>query len=262
MIVLRNRESGEDQIWNGLLDILLDYLQRTQGPASSDPSSLFLVSPWFSNMTYPIQGRSLHLNAFGQPYSQLDLIQILKRIVANLVENALPHKVQIVCRPPHDLISSSALELLEESATLPPSLRLYLLDQASTQKGTIYLIFAMHQIDPEWSNVSIAYDERLHAKIVCSDSLALAGSANLTYSGLYYNNEVALFIADSEGVSRIRKACSDIWEHSVPLKNYRRWREEEYTILMDRLGNLGKLDVRLRELGAKIKAAHEAGPRV
>lgn len=262
MIVLRNRPSDEDQIWNGLLDILLDYLQETKTATSSESLSLFLVSPWFSNMTYPIQGRSLHMEAFGQPYSQLDLIKILKKIVGHLVENSLPHRVRVVCRPPHDLISNNVLELLEEHSGLSASLKLYLLDQAASQKGTIDLLYGLHQVDPEWSKTSVAYDDRLHAKIVCSNNFAFVGSANITYSGLYYNNEIALFIADSPGVERILKVCNDIWEHSVPLKNYRRWREEEYTLLMERLMNLGKEDVRLRELGTKIKAIHEIGQRV
>ena len=258
MIVLRNRGSDEDQIWDGILDIMVDFLQQVQDGSASDDSPIHLISPWFSNMTFPIQGRSLHLNAFEQPYSQLDFVHILTQTVNSLTNGKVQNRIKIVCRPPHDLISGSALEILRQDKKLPDAMRLFVLDQVVSQKNTIDLLFALHQVDPQWASVAVGYDERLHAKIICSNNFALVGSSNLTFGGLYYNNEVALFIPEPAGVGRIRKVCEDIERYSVPLTSYRDRNEEDYSLLMERLQDLVDVDIRIRDLHSKVKAIHEA----
>jgi phosphatidylserine/phosphatidylglycerophosphate/cardiolipin synthase-like enzyme len=197
------------------------------------------------------------LHVFEKPYSRLSLTATLTSIITTINDNDLPHKVFLVCRPPHELIPINSLELLENGSNLTEQERLYLVDQVVGQKNTIDVLYSLLTADPEWRCLNIGYDASLHAKIVSSDDLAIMGSSNLTYSGMYINNEIAYLFSEAEDVKKIRAACYDIWSHSIQISLYAERMEEDYVDLKQRLATAAGVDLRIEDLAAKILSLHE-----
>lgn len=72
--------------------------------------------------------------------------------------------------------------------------------------------FGLYQSFMKMSRIKFKTPRRfIHAKIYISESMAISGSANLTYKGMHKNLEQVEIIYDKEEISRLKKQFWEIW---------------------------------------------------
>jgi len=234
-----------------LFDLFLDSLiHRKMG----GESSLWIISPWLSDVNFSLVGRSTLSGVFPFPRKSIRLSEIL--------ENFLNYGgiLKLVCRPPHDLVDIDSIQMLfylEDANFQQKDAIIYkVVDSILSHKATIDFMLSLFPY-VELKKAKIRFNEKLHAKIFVSKSCAVIGSSNMTFSGLHSNLEFNCAITDEENINRIREFCNEIWSKSDDLVDYVR-KCTDFQILLDSLESIkDKFDPRIKDLYIKLQTLKE-----
>lgn len=238
----------EKKVSDLLFDMLLSSMIRVR---ATRKGLLWIVSPWFSDITFNFVGRSTLSGLFPSTRRSIKLSEIL----TNFLDYG--GEIRLVCRPPHSLVNIEDIRMLTyiENASFPrKDLIVYkVIDSIVSQKSTIdFILKLLPYVDSD--KVKYRFSENLHAKIFMSENYALTGSSNITYSGLLSNLEFNCVITDTEGLKNIKQFCDEIWNnHAVCLKKY--VESDDFRMLIKSLEQVkDKFDPRLKDLYIKLRA--------
>jgi hypothetical protein len=212
--------------------------------------SLWIVSPWLSDVYFNFVGRSSFSGIFPTPRKTIKLSEVL----TNFLDYG--GRIKLICRPPHDLVDVDNIRMLiyiENSSFPRRDLIVYkLVDSIMSQKSTIDFLLKLFPYY-DLGKFELKFSERLHAKIFLSESFALTGSSNITYSGLFSNIEFNFFVFNKEQIEQIKQFCNEIWSDSVDFKKY--IKSNEFCLLLENLKRIkDKFDPRLKDLYIKLEA--------
>jgi len=213
-------------------------------------SSLWIISPWLSDVNFSFVGRSTLSGIFHFPRKSIRLSEIL--------ENFLKYggKLKLICRPPHDLIDIDSIQMLfylEDADFQRKDTIIYkVVDSVLSHKATIDFMLSLLPY-VKLKKAKIRFNEKLHAKIFVSESCAVIGSSNMTFSGLYSNLEFNCTITDEENINKIKEFCDEIWSKSDDLVDYVR-KCADFQILLDSLESIkDKFDPKIKDLYVKLQ---------
>lgn len=85
-------------------------------------------------------------------------------------------------------------------------------------------------------NIEVFFNYRLHAKIILGKYGGFIGSANLTHSGLNYNDEIMAYISDEKTIEKLREMCSNLALSPV---DWWKKRADEYSVRREYERQLG-----------------------
>ena len=239
-----------------LFDLFLDSL--IHGKMGGE-CSLWIISPWLSDVNFSFVGRSTLNGIFLFPRKATRLSEIL--------ENFLDcgGTLKLVCRPPHDLVNIDSIRMLFylESANFQQkdAIIYKVVDSILSHKATIdFMLNLLPYVNLR--KAEIRFNEKLHAKIFVSKSCAVTGSSNMTFSGLYSNLEFNCVITDDEKINKIKQFCNEIWNKSDDLADYVS-KCTDFHILLNNLESIkDKFDPRLKDLYVKLQTLKEKSQRV
>lgn len=234
-----------------LFDIFLNSLIHRK---IGSECSLWIVSPWLSDITFSFVGRSTLNGVFLIPRKAIKLSEILTNFLN------CGGMLKLVCRPPHDLIDVDSIRMLFylESVDFPQkdAMIYRIVDNIVSQKATIDFVLNLLPY-VESGRASFRFNEKLHAKILVSKDCALTGSSNMTHSGMYFNLEFNCIITNNEDLNKIREFCNEIWNQSDDLISYVK-KCADFQILLDNLEDAkDKFDPRVKDLYIKLRALKE-----
>jgi len=162
------------EIRSKILEILLGHYFEKR---NSQYPSLYLLSPWISDVEIEYCGSKIHsgIQSINLAYS-LFLIKLF-----------FGTEISIVTRP---------------------------LDSSNYTKNLHYVRLLLEFLDEIGCNIFI--NPYLHAKLIMSNDLALLGSFNLSKSALYDNDELAVSVNDLDNLDKLEKYAKDIIQISEP----------------------------------------------
>lgn len=203
----------ESAIAGRVVDLLL-------GSISIPARPVWVVSPWITDFEVDLRARGLLLPQLGFERTSIRLGDLLKLC-------ARWNQVSVVVRPPHVLFGRGDLvrlvDLLQARATLladkepalglaRPALALLeseterIVTDATSHRDTIRFV---RSVAGE-RNITVHFNPRLHGKILVTPAGALAGSANLTWSGMNSNDEVMLEVSEPDEIEQLHKVAEEM----------------------------------------------------
>jgi hypothetical protein len=225
---------------------------------------MWLVCPWISDNSFDMSGRGPYEDLFPDSEgSQLSLLAVLKRFLDYGTKVHIicypPHKL-VYIRPIYDYCRTfRKLEELEQSLEHLTELHKQIPNESEPQKianrdievqikdirdrikwftrakvqtslrqssrlPVLRFLKDLKQYRSEL--VHYYYNERLHAKIILGKTGAFYGSANITQSGLNYNEELASFTNDPDKMQDLHRVIQNLVYQP---KTFWKWPEERYS---------------------------------
>ena len=219
--------------------------------SGTDRVRIKIASPWVSDHAFTFSGRGTFSAIYPEARKEVYFSEIIKRISRR-------GEVQLICRPPHQLFSAEGIMLLSRLLKEQESLRREAIDEAiSSLRGDILcfkgMIKMLHELKA--SNVKIRYIQDLHAKVlIIDDDLALLGSSNYTYSGMYKNIEINILFSEKDIIKNVEKIFDSMWESAETIEEYSK--KDEFRRLLLCLRELQE-DPAFNELYVMLESMHQ-----
>lgn len=190
--------------------------------ADHQPSTIWLVTPWLKNVEFDATDLGPYHSLFGAHRHSVTLLDILGLLSSK-------HLLQVVVKPPHELVPIPLLERIvtlhtERAALLAQEIDfdvertlLNVIDENLSEARRSFINHADTLMMAEQlaqRGAQVAFRDALHAKVLWLPSGALFGSANFTNGGLSYNAEVIAEVLDDAGMDALLGACERIREES------------------------------------------------
>ena len=81
-------------------------------------------------------------------------------------------------------------------------------------------MYALSQLQKEGVNVKLSKSLYIHAKMIISDDNYLfIGSENVSYTSLFKNREVGIFLSNNALISKAENRFDELWNNSIPLSS-------------------------------------------
>ena len=200
------------------------------GSLGARGQEIWLVSPWITDFEIDLTDRGLFAPSLG---SAIETVRLSGLLAVLAQDNA----VNIVSRPPDVHFGWGNLTRLVELfaarsalASGPASDAAHLALALLERESDAVIGALQSHIDTVRfcrdmrgrRGVTLWFNRRLHAKLLCTPSGAITGSANFTRSGMHYNDELSLQADDATDVAQLRAASRTFCDrrHAVLATKY------------------------------------------
>ena len=242
MRIYTNRRSPD--LRSGLLGLLLAALD-------TEPSDVWLITPWLRDIRFPIADHGHFASVFGGHRDEVGLSEFLLRL-------ARRHHVHVVSKPFDELIPLDTVRRIDEllgdrDSLLDEELRIYeAAERAAVALGdeiadlgrrvtahaeTVALLGRLAE-----QGVVVHVVPRLHAKLLWTPAGAVLGSANFTHGGFARNEELMAEVSMPDQLADLREAAESFARAGLELSVYS---------LRPALGHVGLTAERFRSFAAR-----------
>jgi phosphatidylserine/phosphatidylglycerophosphate/cardiolipin synthase-like enzyme len=215
--------TGATKVAERIRSLLLDSLSATGG-------KMWIISPWLTDVDLSVSEAGHFASALGGSRERVSLSELLGHAAERF-------DVQMVTRPPHQLVQASLLKRLQEKCAVYQRAKE---NESARQDATYEDIMAAlldeveHLADDVVKHIStlrcasnfldagvdLWYRPSLHAKLLWTPFGATVGSANLTHSGLFQNPELVLETSTDDQIESLRRAAHELADGAKPRDEY------------------------------------------
>lgn len=230
---------------SGLLGLLLAAFD-------TEPSEIWLVTPWLRDIVLPVADQGHFASLFGGQRDEVRLVELLARLGRR-------HRIHVVSKPFDELVplrtASRIRELLDDRDRLRADEDVRAYEVAERVLATLgEEIAALSRIVTQHADtvntlaglvergVNVHVLPRLHAKLLWTPAGAILGSANFTHGGMAVNEELMTEVSATNQLSDLLAAAQGFAERGAALDGYS---------LRPSLRTLGMTERHFRELLAR-----------
>lgn len=239
----------QNKIYSKLFEILV-WLIIKSSISNLNGIKLKISSPWIGDFPFHLTGRNTLPVIFDVPRRSIQFSELLEKFLR------YNGKLLLICRPPHSIFDVESLKILHEIYNIKgPTIervKYKLKSAAISHKPMIDLIYRLVNISG--GNFQVRYNDYLHAKMIITDAYAIMGSSNVTYSGMYGNDEVNIFSSDKIFISNLNNLFDSLWATSIDIRDYKE--HKRYRELNRILKYLASMDPDFKLLMFKLNRIH------